>query len=217
MTQPRRRGGPAGAWPSWPAPCPRDRRSVLYASALHEGDVWFALRGGYRGWPARPPGVGLRRYPASGHAGRGDPGRPLPGRVGDLPAVRRTTRVAAASPEERWLDRLFHDLPVAVAGRAVGVFGAVNAADRLLVSARPSAIRFASQVVGLATGTIASPPWRSRGSWPASPPSCPARGGWRAGMPCRPSAAVAGSGGSASGHDGVTGTRRPAHALRTPG
>ena len=60
--------------------------------------------GGHRGWPVREPGVGLRRRPASGHAGRGDPGRPLSGRVGDFPAVRCTTRVAAASPEERRLD-----------------------------------------------------------------------------------------------------------------
>jgi hypothetical protein len=47
---------------------------------------------------------------------------------------------------------LISDLPVMVAGRAVGVFGAVNAADRLLGLLAHPAIGFASQVVSLVTG-----------------------------------------------------------------
>ena len=46
------------------------------------------------------------------------------------------------------------DLPVMVAGRAVGVFGSVNAADRLLTVLAGPAVGFADLVVGLATGNI---------------------------------------------------------------
>jgi hypothetical protein len=49
---------------------------------------------------------------------------------------------------------LIHDLPVMVAGRAVGVFGSVNAADRLLGLLAHEAIGFASQIVILATGDV---------------------------------------------------------------
>jgi hypothetical protein len=49
---------------------------------------------------------------------------------------------------------VIHDLPVMVAGRAVGVFGSVNGADRLLGLLAQPAIQFASRVVGLATATI---------------------------------------------------------------
>ena len=41
-----------------------------------------------------------------------------------------------------------------VAGRAVGVFGSVNAADRLLGLLAHEAIGFASEIVSLATGDI---------------------------------------------------------------
>ena len=41
-----------------------------------------------------------------------------------------------------------------VAGRAVGTFGPVNAADRLVIVLAFPAIGHASQVVGLATGTV---------------------------------------------------------------
>jgi hypothetical protein len=49
---------------------------------------------------------------------------------------------------------VIHDLPALVAGRAFGVFGAVNAADRLLGLMAHEAIGFASQVVSLATGDV---------------------------------------------------------------
>ena len=51
----------------------------------------------------------------------------------------------------------FHDLPVVVAGREVGVFGSANAADRLLGLLAFPAIHFASYVVGLTTFTIGDP------------------------------------------------------------
>jgi hypothetical protein len=49
---------------------------------------------------------------------------------------------------------LIHDLPALVAGRAFGVFGSVNAADRQLGLLAHEAIGFASRIVSLATGDI---------------------------------------------------------------
>jgi len=50
-----------------------------------------------------------------------------------------------------------HDAPIPVAGRAVGTFGSVNAADRLVGLLAFPAIQFASLVVGLATRSIGDP------------------------------------------------------------
>ena len=131
--------------------------SVLYASVFRDGDAWFALDAAIAG--------GL-----FGHL------------VWVCVDVRhRVTRSAAilvslcltawaifllfGAPRE-WPQPpqrsdgsfdFFHDLPVVVAGREVGVFGLANAADRLLGLFAFPAIHFASYVVGLTTFTIGDP------------------------------------------------------------
>jgi hypothetical protein len=128
--------------------------AVLYASVFREWDAWFALQaaiaGGLLGHLVWVCLDGRHRVTRAGAT-----------LVSLCLAAWAIFLLFGASHEwpqppqrsDGSID-LIHDLPIMVAGRAVGVFGAVNAADRLLGTLAHPAIHFASQVVGLATGNV---------------------------------------------------------------